>query len=95
LRHWRHGFIAYRMVREAGTRRWLEGASSPGAEIAETLPMLNVECSGCGRHGRSNTAKLVERLGADETLLPSGTGSQRIAQGVTIARCRSAPAVRR
>ena len=39
-------------------------------EIAESFPMLNVECSRCGRHGRYNTVKLVERFGADETVQP-------------------------
>lgn len=39
-------------------------------EVAEPLPMLDVECSRCGRHGRYNTAKLVERFDADEAVQP-------------------------
>ena len=39
-------------------------------ESAEPLPMLEVECSRCGRDGRYNTAKLVERFGADEAVQP-------------------------
>jgi hypothetical protein len=45
-------------------RQWLEQASITFGEIAGTLSMLNVECSRCERHGRFNTAKLVERRAA-------------------------------
>jgi len=31
-------------------------------EIAETLPLLNVQCDRCGWHGPYSTAKQVERF---------------------------------
>ena len=39
-------------------------------EIAEHLPMLTVQCDRCGRHGRYNTAQLVEKYGAAATVQP-------------------------
>ena len=39
-------------------------------EIAAHLPMLDVECNRRGRHGSYNTAKLIERFGAHETVQP-------------------------
>lgn len=39
-------------------------------EIAEHLPMLNVQCARCGRHGRYSTDKLVAKYGADATVQP-------------------------
>lgn len=39
-------------------------------EIAEHFSMLNVVCERCGRHGRYNTARLVGKYGADETVQP-------------------------
>jgi hypothetical protein len=54
--------------------------SSGGAvtlgEIAGRLPMLEVACSRCDRHGRLSVAKLIERHGADARLpdLPNSGG---------------------
>ena len=39
-------------------------------EIAETQAMLIVQCDRCGRHGRYNTARLVEKYGADANVQP-------------------------
>jgi hypothetical protein len=37
-------------------------------EIAGRLPMLEVACSRCERHGRLSVARLIERHGADARL---------------------------
>jgi hypothetical protein len=46
--------------------------SSSGAitlgEITDRLPMLEVACSRCGRHGRLRVARLIERYGEDAKL---------------------------
>ena len=54
------------------TRRWKGESSNSGAvtlgEIAGRLPMLEVACSRCGRHGRLSVAKLIERHAPDAKL---------------------------
>jgi hypothetical protein len=44
-----------------------EGSITP-ADLVGKLDWLVVSCEECGRHGRYNVARLVERIGADAKL---------------------------
>jgi hypothetical protein len=58
--------------------------SSSGAitlgEIADRLPMLEVACSRCERHGRLRVARLIERYGENAAHPPRNPG-RRLSEG--------------
>ena len=53
-------------------------------EIAGKLPMLEVACARCERHGRLNVAKLIERHGAGAKLPEVHPGEPTHRHGVDL-----------